>query len=182
MKVWLDKLESRGSSVARLCALFGMLALVAFVLMTIVDVMMRWLFNSPINGVADVGPLIVAIVTTAFFPFALAERHNVSIGFLGGFLGPRAQVWLEAFAALVTWIFFILLAWQIVRYTIELRQLGQTTWVVQMPVAPWWAVVSFFIVVCVVVQVSVVIAEFSRAKNQRDGDEDRPASSEDLSV
>lgn len=175
MKAWWDRPEARGNSVARLCALFGMLALVAFVLMTIADVLMRWLFNSPINGVADAGPLIVAIVAAAFFPLSLAGRHHVSIGFLGGLLGPRATVWLEAFASLVTGVFFILLAWQIVRYTIELRQLGQTTWVVQMPIAPWWMVVSFFILVCVAVQVSVIIAAFFRAANRRDGGKDRLA-------
>lgn len=175
MKAWADAAQSRGNSVARLCALFGMLALVAFVLMTIADVLMRWLFNSPINGVADTGPLIVAIVAAAFFPFSLAGRHHVSIGFLGSLLGPRAAAWLEAFASLVTWVFFILLAWQIVRYTVELRQLGQTTWVVQIPIAPWWVVVSLFLLVCVVVQLSVVIAAFFRASSKRDGGEDRLA-------
>jgi TRAP-type transport system small permease protein len=164
MQGWLGKPESRGDAVARLCALFGMLALVAFVLMTIADVLMRWLFNSPINGVADTGPLIVAIVAAAFFPLSLAGRHHVSIGFLGSFLGARATAWLDAFASLVTWIFFILLAWQIIRYTVELRQLGQTTWVVQIPIAPWWVVVSVFLVVCVAVQLGVVMTAFLRAK------------------
>lgn len=164
MKTWSHRSEARGHSVARLCALFGMAALVAFILMTIADVLMRWLFNSPINGVADTGPLIVAIVAAAFFPLSLSGRHHVSIGFLGGYLGPRATAWLEAFASLVTWVFFILLAWQIVRYTIELRQLGQTTWVVQIPIAPWWVVVSIFLVVCVAVQLMVVAAAFLRAR------------------
>ena len=164
MKGWLGKPESHGDTVARLCALFGMLALVAFVLMTIADVLMRWLFNNTINGVADAGPLIVAIVAAAFFPLSLTGRHHVSIGFLGSFLGARATAWLEAFASLVTWAFFILLAWQIVRYAIELRQLGQTTWVVQIPIAPWWVVVSAFLVVCVAVQLGVVMTAFLRAK------------------
>ncbi|MDH4095327.1 MAG: TRAP transporter small permease [Betaproteobacteria bacterium] len=171
MKARQDAPESRDSSVARVCAFLGMLALVAFVLMTIADVLMRWLFNNPINGVADTGPLIVAIVAAAFFPYSLVGRHHVSIGFLGSFLGARAMVWLEAFASLVTWIFLVLLAWQIVRYTVELRQLGQTTWVVQIPIAPWWMVVSFFVVVCAVVQLGIVVAAFSRAKNWHDGGE-----------
>jgi TRAP-type C4-dicarboxylate transport system permease small subunit len=152
-----------------------MLALVGFVLMTLADVLMRWLFNNPINGVADTGPLIVAIVAAAFLPFSLAGRHHVSIGFLGSYLGPRATGWLDAFASLVTSAFFVLLAWQVVRYTIELRQLGQTTWVVQIPIAPWWVVVSLFLVVCVAVQLIVVVAAFSRAKHWRDGGKDRLA-------
>jgi TRAP-type C4-dicarboxylate transport system permease small subunit len=179
MKAWLDRLELRGNSAARLCAVFGMLALVVFMLMTNLDVLMRWLLNSPINGVSDVGPLVVAIATAAFFPFALTERYHVSIGFLGSLLGPRARLWLDAFAALVTWLFFILLSWQIIRYTVELQQLGETTWVVQLPVAPWWSVVSFLMVVCAVVQLGVVVVEVSRARNQRDGTEERPVRSDD---
>jgi TRAP-type C4-dicarboxylate transport system permease small subunit len=182
MKARWHWLESRGNSVARLCAVSGMLALVAFILMTNVDVLMRWLFNHPINGVADVGPLVVAIVTAAFFPIALTERYHVSMGLLGGVLGPRARLWLDAFAALVTWVFFILLAWQIARYTGELQRLGETTWVVQIPVAPWWSVVSVFMVVCAVVQLVVVVAEILRARDQRAGKEERPARSHDASA
>ena len=143
---------------------------------------MRWLFNSPINGVSDVGPLVVAIVTAAFFPFALTERYHVSMGFLGGVLGPRARLWLDAFAALVTWAFFILLAWQLIRYSVEIHQLGETTWVVQIPLAPWWSVVSFFVVVCAVVQLAVVVVEISRARDREDGKEERPARSDDASA
>jgi TRAP-type C4-dicarboxylate transport system permease small subunit len=181
MKTLVDRLERRGTTAARLCAVFGMLALVAFLLMTNVDVLMRWLFNSPVNGVSDLGPLIVAVVTAAFFPFVLAERYHVSIGFFGALLGPRARLWLEALAALVTWVFFALLAWQIVRYTVELHQQGQTTWVVQLPVAPWWAVVSFFIVACVAVQAGVVVADLSRAIGGRDGGDDPPTRPPDRS-
>jgi TRAP-type transport system small permease protein len=183
MNAWWHWLDSRGNSVARFCAVLGMLALLVFILMTNFDVLMRWLFNSPINGVSDVGPLVVAIVTAAFFPFALTERHHVSMGLLGDFLGPRARLWLDAFAALVTWAFFVLLAWQLTRYTVELHQLGETTWVVQIPVAPWWSVVSFFMVVCAVVQLGVVVAESYRARNRRDSEEEPPpAPSHDAST
>jgi TRAP-type C4-dicarboxylate transport system permease small subunit len=171
MRVWLQQLESRGKSAARLCAFCGMLALVAFILLTNLDVLMRWLFNSPINGVADVGPLIVAIVVSSFFPLALAERYHVSIEFLGNLLGARGRAWLETLAALVSLVFFVLLAWQIVVYTIDLNAIGQTTWVVQIPAAPWWAVVSFFLVLCVAVQLNIFLVQLSRAKSERDADE-----------
>jgi TRAP-type C4-dicarboxylate transport system permease small subunit len=163
MKVWLEKLESRGDLAARLCALFGMSFLVVLALLTNLDVLMRWLFNDPIDGVADVAPLIVAIVVASFFPFALAGRHHISISFIGNVLGPRASVWLEAAVALVTLAFFVLLAWQFIVYTIDLDARGQTTWVVQLPVAPWWTVVSFFMVLCVAVQLNVFLSLLRRA-------------------
>jgi TRAP-type C4-dicarboxylate transport system permease small subunit len=163
MRLWLAKLESRCDSVARFCALFGMLFLVALALITNVDVFMRWMFNNPIDGVTDVAPLMVAIVIASFFPFALAGRHHISITFIGNLLGPKGRAWLEATVALVTLAFFALLAWQFIVYTIDLDARGQTTWVVQLPVAPWWTVVSFFTVLCVAVQLIVLLTLLGRA-------------------
>jgi TRAP-type C4-dicarboxylate transport system permease small subunit len=163
MRGWLSRLESHGGRVAAVCALCGMLGLVALTLMTNVDVFMRWLFNSPIDGVADVAPLVVAIVVASFFPFALAGRHHISIRFLGALLTPWARAWLETLVALVTLVFFILLAWQFILYTVELHEIGQTTWVIRMPVAPWWAVVCLFMALCIVVQLVVVMTALGRA-------------------
>lgn len=159
-----------------------MLGLVAFILVTIFDVLMRWLFNSPIDGVSDVAPLVVAIVVSSFFPFALAERHHVSIEFLGNLLGPKRRVWLDTFVALVTWIFFLLLAWQFVVYTIDLHEVGQTTWVVQIPVAPWWVFVCLFMVLCVVVQLNILLIQSWRALSGNDVDGSPPAPSDEMPV
>lgn len=175
MTSWLDKLEPRGNAAARFGALFGLVLLVGLVVMTIFDVIMRWLFNSPINYIADVAPLVFAIVVSAFFPFAIAERYHVRIEFLGGMLSRRARAWLEVFVAFVTLIFFALVAWQIILYTIDLRVMGQTTWVVQIPSAPWWAVASFFMVLCVVVQFGICLTQISRAIKWDTADGDGPA-------
>jgi TRAP-type C4-dicarboxylate transport system permease small subunit len=163
MKFWLSKMESRGSSVARFCALVGMLGLVALTLATNFDVFMRWSFDRPIDGVADIAPLVVAIVVASFFPFAITGRRHISIGFLGSMLGRRAAAWLELLAALVTLTFFVLLAWQFIVYTADLRAVGQTTWAVQIPVAPFWTVVCLFMVVSVAVQLNLVLVHFEHA-------------------
>jgi TRAP-type C4-dicarboxylate transport system permease small subunit len=181
MKVWLSRLEARSQSVARFCALFGMLGLVTFVLMTNLDVSMRWLLNRPIDGIPDVAPLMIAIVVASFFPLALTERCHVSIEFLGNALGPRARARLEMLVALVTLVFFGLVAWQIIVYTIDLHAMGQTTWVVQIPAAPWWVVVSLFMLLCVVVQLSILLAQISGAKKPGGTDESGPALPEDAS-
>jgi hypothetical protein len=59
----------------------------------------------------------------------------------------------------VSLVFFGLLAWQIVLYTKDLNELGQTTWVVQIPVAPWWALVSLFLILCVAVQLGIFLMQ-----------------------
>jgi TRAP-type transport system small permease protein len=181
VKVWLDALEARGRNAARLFAFVGMLGLAAFASMTIVDALMRWLLNSPIDGVADVGPLVIAIVIASFFPLALAERRHVSIEFLGHFVGTGIRAWLDAIAAFVTLVFLILLVWQIVMYTVDLNAVGQTTWVVQIPVAPWWSIVCFFLLMCIPVQLIVALAQCWRARNVTNSKQASRAVSKDAS-
>ena len=181
MRDWSSKLQSRGDSVARLCALCGMLGLVVLALLTNFDVFMRWLFNSPIDGIADIAPLVVAIVISSFFPIALAGRHHISINFLGSLLTPRPRAWLETLVALVTLVFFVLLAWQFILYAIDLHESGQTTWAIRMPVAKWWMVVSLFMALCVVVQVNVFVTQLGRALIRREAGEYRSVPSEDSS-
>jgi TRAP-type C4-dicarboxylate transport system permease small subunit len=176
MNVWLSRLEARGVTVARFASLLGMIGLVGFILMTNVDVLMRWAFNSPLNYIADVAPLVMAIVVAALFPFAIAARYHVTIELLGGLAGRRTQAWLEVFAALVGLVFFTLVAWQIILFTIDLHVRGQTTWVMQIPSAPWWVAASFFLVLCVFVQLIVLVTQFGRAANGARIDKDRPVS------
>ncbi|NQV54724.1 MAG: TRAP transporter small permease [Rhodospirillales bacterium] len=171
MTDWLANLDRRGTVAARWFAFLGLIGLVALALITITDVLMRWLFNSPIDGVADVGRLIVAVVIASFFPVAIAERHHVSIGFLGNLVGPQGAAWLDTLAALVTSVFFILLGWQFVLYTIDLQVNGETTWLLGLPVAPWWAAATLFMLLCVPVQIVGFMVLFRAAKN-RDGDDD----------
>jgi TRAP-type C4-dicarboxylate transport system permease small subunit len=156
-----------------------MIALVALALMTVADVLMRWLFNAPIDGVADVGPLVIAVAVAATFPFAAARRCHVALGFFGSLLGPRARAWLDTFAAVVTTVFFVLFAWQFVLHAIKLAERGQTTWILGLPVAPWWSVVAFFMVLCAGLQVLVLRARFRRARN---GEDDASAASAALAA
>lgn len=152
-------IEARVNVLARRLALGGLVGLVAIALMTIADVLGRWLFASPIDGVADASKLFVAVVVAAFFPGALVERHHISIRFLGNVLGARANAWLDAFASLVTAAFFTALAWEFVLYTHDLYDSGETTWLLGWPVAPWWTVTAAFMVLCIPVQVLVSIAD-----------------------
>lgn len=151
--------------IARAIAALGVVALVGLALLVMVDVVLRWLFAAPIDGVAEISKLIIAMVVASFFPAALAERQHIAIEFVGKSLGPRAKATLEAFGALVTFGFFAAVAWRFVLYTAELGRSGETTWILGWPIAPWWVVVTVFIVFCVPVQ-AIVLARIVRNRRQ----------------
>ncbi len=164
----IDRSDGWGT---RWLALVGLVGLVAVALVTIADVLLRWLFNSPVDGVSEISRLVVAIAIASFFPMALAERHHISIEFLGAWLGPRAQLWLDTLAHVVTSFFFLVLGWQFILYTLEIGESGETTWLLGWRVAPWWTVTTVFMLICIPVQGGILIRQFRAAAR---GDSDQP--------
>ncbi len=146
---------SRGLG-TRWIALVGLVGFVVVALATIIDVLLRWLFGMPVDGVAEISRLIVAVSIASFFPLALADRHHISIEFLGAALGARARLWLDLLAHIVTLIFFIALGWQFVLYTVEITESGEATWVLAWKAGPWWTVATVFMLACIPVQALVL--------------------------
>ena len=142
-------------------ALLGLAALVIIAFATIADVLARWLLAMPFAGVYDLSTLFIAVAMAACFPAALAQRRSITVTFLADLLPARGQAALVLIADMVTLTFFTLLAWQMVVYTGELAESGETTFILQLPVAPWWMVTSALFVLCVPVQALVTWTAFA---------------------
>lgn len=161
---WL-KLEVQAKRISHWIAIIGLLCLVALAIATVADVLMRWLFNSPIHGVHDLYKLVIAVVVGSFFPLALTERHHIAIRFLGSAVGGRVNHWLNNFANLALLIFLIVMAWQLVTYVFELYETGETTWILQWSVAPWWGVATACIILSIPIQFLVTITSMMYPNN-----------------
>ncbi len=153
-------------------ALIGAFAILAMSGAIVVDVVMRWLFNSPILGVDDLGRYNLAVIVASFFPICLVGGHFVTIRFVGKAPGPLRALWLEGFGNFMTLLVFMLLAWQFFRFTLfDVTLTGLATPVLEIPQAPWWWVVTAIIVICVPIQLMVLIESLIRAVRK----EPRPA-------
>jgi TRAP-type C4-dicarboxylate transport system permease small subunit len=140
-------------------ALIGATAILAMAVAVVVDVLMRWVFNSPILGADDFASFNLAVIVASFFPICLVGGHFVTIRFVGKALGQRRALWLEVFGGMATLFVFVLLAWQVFRFTLyDVTLTGLATHVLEFPQAPWWWVVTAIIVLCVPIQL-VVVAE-----------------------
>jgi len=128
-------------------AIFGLLLLAAA---TTVDVLMRYGFAKPLRGFVDIASLAGAVLLAACFPYVLCARTNIAIDALGGCLGPRAKRALDRFAAIVSGVFFAVLAWQYIAFAAGLQTDGQTLPVLGWVVWPWWAAVAVFVLLAAV--------------------------------
>ncbi len=145
-------------------ALIGALAILAMAGAVVVDVLMRYVFNSPILGVDDFASFNLAVIVASFFPICLVGGHFVNIRFVGKALGERRALWLEVLGAVATTFIFALLACQFVRFTWYYVTLtGLATHVLEIPQAQWWLIVTTIVVICVPIQLVVLVETIVRA-------------------
>jgi len=159
---YLPHLERSIIRVSRMIGLVGLIGLLVLAFATVLDVFLRWIFNSPITGVRDAGALLVAVAVAASFSVCIAERGNITIRFIGNLLGQRWRDSLDIFGNMVMLGFFALMVRQLWLYADELALNHDTTMVLGWPVAPWWRVVVILVAFCVPVQIVVI---FQMAKS-----------------
>ncbi len=148
---------------ARWIAVVGFLGMLVAAFITVLDVVMRWLFNQPIEGWDDMTQLVYAVAIVAAFPAGLLQGHNITIRFLGAGLGTRPSHWLELFGALLTFAFITGIAWQFVVLVGQSRANNDTTMTAEILTWPWWAVATVIILFCVPIQAVVLHGHFRRA-------------------
>jgi TRAP-type C4-dicarboxylate transport system permease small subunit len=160
----LRDLEKIGLGATRALSALGLAALMALAAMTLADGLLRWLANRPIEGVRDVGAVFIAVAVSCCLPVGLMERGHISIRVADELFGARAGRALDALAALVVWVVTAAMAWQFTVFAGKIARVGETTWVLKIPTAPFWYVVAVILWVAVAVQAIVVLIDFEKIK------------------
>lgn len=157
----MKSVEARLRAASQTLALLGFAGLLGLAVMTSLDVLLRWLAGTPIQGVNDISAVVMAVVISASIPANLSMKQNISVEVFGSLAGGRAKSALSAFASLITLIFIVLVAWQFVPYAASLRTNGDRTWVLAWPVWPWWTAASVMMFLAAVVQLVVFLADLA---------------------
>lgn len=165
----IARLNRLSIQATHLLALVGLAALLVVAIATLMDVGARWLFASPIAGVYDLSTLFIAVAMAACFPAALAQRRNIRIEFAANLMPKRMRLFFDVLADAMTLAFFALLGWQLAIYTGELARDGETSFILQVPIAPWWVATTALFLLCLPVQ---LLALFISVRNLVLGAED----------
>jgi TRAP-type C4-dicarboxylate transport system permease small subunit len=157
----LAALERVTLNATRALSVVGLIALMGLASMTLIDGLMRWLANRPIEGVRDLGGLAIAVAIACCIPVGLVERGNIAIR-LGSMVHPLLGKLLDAIAALVVTVILALAAWQFWLYAAKLARAHETTFVLQIPIAPFWFGVDAILWLAVAVQLIVAARDWAR--------------------
>ncbi|HKT18615.1 MAG TPA: TRAP transporter large permease subunit [Stellaceae bacterium] len=159
----LDRLEHACVVATRPVASLGVAGMLIAAGATVLDVLMRWLFNSPFPALNEVVAMLFAVAIAATIPSGLANKVNLRIDLLSRFMTPRLGMWLDAIGALLLLGFFTVLSWQMYVYAGQLAEQGRATVMLGIPEAPFiYGVAAMFVLGCVV-QLIVMLNQFRQA-------------------
>lgn len=111
--------------------------LFAMMCLTFVDVVARYLFNSPIRGGFEMTELTLLVLIFAGLPLVSHGDEHVTMDFIDRMLPPRAvDLLVRAVHALVAATFFFL-TWQMLIKAARISSYGDTTDVLRVTVGPF---------------------------------------------
>ena len=160
----LARLDRSAWVAARLLAIIGLLILLGYAVVSLADGALRTLANHPIPAVRDMGGLIAAVAVACCMPLGFLERSNIVIRLCQQFVGPRVAHILDAIAAVAVAGIVGLIAWQVSLYAFKEVAAQDTTFMLFIPVAPFWFAVAAMLVVTALVQCLIAAIEIATCR------------------
>lgn len=118
-----------------LAAAAGVL-LVAMTLLTVVDVVGRYVFNSPVPGAFEATEIMLALAIFAGLPIVTARGEHVRVGLLVERLPHRLAAGLDVVAELLVALLLFGAAYLLFGRGESLARFGDATVLLQIPLAP----------------------------------------------
>ncbi|TVT58662.1 MAG: TRAP transporter small permease [Azoarcus sp. PHD] len=131
-----------GRSISTACALLAVLGGVFFLaeaLMSVTSVIGRALFNLPVPGDYELVQMLSAMGVAMCLPYCQLKRGHVFVDFFTVWAPSSLKRVLDAIAALLLAAMSFLLAWRTWEGMLEMREYGETSMVIALPV--WWGYV-----------------------------------------
>ncbi len=140
--------------------------LFAMMCLTFVDVVARYLFNSPIRGGFEVTELMLLVLIFAGLPLVSHGDEHVTMDFIDRMLPPRAVAALVRIVHALVAAMFFFLTWQMLIKAGRIAGYGDTTDVLRIAVGPFVYFMAAMIGLTALVHVFKVFVPGTRRASQ----------------
>lgn len=111
-------------------------AVILMMLLTCADVILR-MFRRPIPGTYEIMGFLGTVVIAFALAYTSLEKGHIAVEILVGRLPRRIKAAVETFASLIGVSLFALLTWQSLAYAADLRDSGEVSVTLTMPIYPF---------------------------------------------
>ena len=115
----------------------GLAVLLLLMLVTVADVIGRYVFDHPIPGTFELTGLMLAMIVFFALGHTQIHRGHVRISMIASFLSPKKGIILDGVIHLVSFSLFSLVAWQLTEHAHRLWAANNVSGVLSWPVYPF---------------------------------------------
>lgn len=113
--------------ISRVFNTIGVIVLMMMMFLVSVDVCLRYVFNSPIEGVYEAVEFLMSVVFCYGIAYTQRHKGHVAVNVLVARLGDRGQAVMNSVVSLVSLILFALMTWQSFIKAGDSMHAGETT-------------------------------------------------------
>lgn len=124
-------------AIHRVLSLICGLMLFAMMFVTLIDVVGRYLFASPLQGATELTALLLVSTIFIGLPAVCLDEDHVTVDLVTDHLPAFIQTARRAVIRLLSAIVLFLVAWRLFAYGHDLASYGETTVSLRLPVAPF---------------------------------------------
>ena len=163
MEQLITKLDDWGVALTRRIAFGGVLAMLIIATVSIADVILRAVANSPIVGLNEITEVFFAVAIAACFPAGLTQRIHITVDLLANRYGPQLTAWLKFAGSVTLFWMFTLLAWRLADIAAELTEAQYTSTILEIPTWPFIWIVAGLVALGAIFQIIVIGVEAAKA-------------------
>lgn len=155
------KIERVVGLLARIGNIFGMIALVLMMLMTVADVGLRYFFNSPIVGGTEITEYLMVCLFLCV-PWCTFTGGIVRMDLIVGNISQRGRSILDATTDLIGLVAMACLTWQLVVEMEFNRDVGIGSVVLKIPAYPFYAILALAVGLLCLVLITTIVRNLVR--------------------
>jgi len=139
----MNKVERAVRGVIEACGIIGVIILLAMMMMTVFDVILRYFFSRPIIGSMEISVVLMVCVVFLGIGWCALKDGHISVDIITGKLSKRSRALLNGFDNIVTLVLALVIAWRSFIEALSAKEMEVTSPILGIPRYPFVFVTSF---------------------------------------
>lgn len=148
-----DRTSRAGAGAREGLSTFAALVLAAVMMVSVVDVVGRYVLNRPLPGSSEITEILMAILIYAGLPLVSLRRAHIAVDLLDSLTPPTIARVRDIVVNLVSVLVLAIVAWRLWVYADQIRSSKDVTEYLRLPLAPFAYAMSVLAGLAAVVEV-----------------------------
>ena len=128
--------DERWSILEKILGSISALLLIAMILLTCVDVIARYFFNSPVNGAFELTQMLLAALIFTALPMTTAADEHVDVELITQMTSNKAKLFFFGLGLVATALVMFIMTWRLWEHALRLAHDGAVSNSLSLPFAP----------------------------------------------